>query len=557
MNENTYTCRICGKEFTSKYPRGFKTHIEKDHSLVWEDYLREYHPELGGYCLECGKETSYVNFTIGFKKFCSNSCGAFHEHRNRTTEEKNNITNKYKNTSLLRYGVENPSQSEKVKEKSKQTNLERYGVEHVQQAKTIKEKSKTTNLVKYGNVCVLGIREFQDKIKQTNLERYGVEYPLASKIVQEKSKETNLIKYGVECIGNSKIIRNRSLKRRRINHYNFFKTQLLENKHIEILDTKEEYSNSDTHRYFCKEHGEFESAGVSLQHVFCPCCYKEQKSKAEKSVKEFLDRYVSCETSNRTILSGKELDILIPEKNLAIEFDGLYWHSNLYKEKNYHLDKTKECITQGIQLIHIFENEWLNKRHIVESILLAKLGIFQKRLFARKCSVKIVPQETYREFTELNHLQGYVPAKLVLGLFHEDELVEVCSFGKSRFKSGEMELLRHCSLLNTQIIGGFSKLIKAWKKLNPNEDLYTYCDRRYSTGKSYEASGWTKVSESAPNYFYISKTGLESRIKYQKHKLDKILNNYDESLTEQENMSVNGFTWIYDCGNLKYKILKG
>jgi hypothetical protein len=465
------------------------------------------------------------------------------------------IQDRINKSCLERYGVEHYFQSKDFSDKSKQTTLERYGVEHSLQSNEIKEKVNKTCLEKYGVPWVLQSKDIQEKSKITNLDKYGVEYPGQSKEVQDKAKQTCLERYGVENPNKSDFIKEKIKKTHRSHRYDLFKAQLLQFKNIELLDSKEEYIKNDMHKFCCKKHGYFESKGTKFQCVFCKkCSVQNTTSKLEMEVADFISQYVSCETSNRTVLSGKELDILIPEKKLAVEFDGLYWHSNIKREKNYHLEKTERCEEQNIQLIHIFENEWLNKRPIVESILLAKLGIFQKRLYARKCSVKTVSQEAYREFVELNHLQGYVPAKMILGLFYEDELVEICSFGKSRFKKDEMELLRHCSKLHYQIVGGFSKLIKAWKKLNTNEDLYTYCDRRYSNGKSYEASGWEHTSTTTPNYFYISKTGLESRIKYQKHKLSEILSVYDENLTEQENMLNNGYKWIYDCGNLKYKI---
>jgi hypothetical protein len=546
MTKNTYTCRICGKEFISSNSVPLHNHIEKEHDIKWLSYLREYHPELGGYCFECGKETRFISYDSGFKRFCSQSCSTTYVHKHRTVEEKNNIKNKKIQTNLERYGGNAPASSDEVKEKASKTKLEKYGSETYNN----RDQAKETCLNKYGAENPFQAEEIKEKIKQTNLERHGVENPAQSEIIKNKARNTNLERYGVEyprqsetvtiklietnrriygtdypfqnkifyeklqniflekynCTSpmKNKNIAYKSSRVRRNNRYDFFKTQIFQFKNIELLDTKEEYINNDVHRYSCSIHGEFESTAVNFQDVFCKkCSVQKTTSKLEKEVSDFLSHYVSTiETSNRTILSGKELDIWIPEKKLAIEFDGLYWHSNVYKEKNYHLEKTLFCEEQNIQLIHIFENEWLNKRPIVESILLAKLGIFQKRIYGRKCSVTVVSTELYREFVELNHLQGYVPAKLVLGLFHEDELVEICSFGKSRFKSGEMELLRHCSKLHYQIVGGFSKLIKSWKKLNPDQELFTYCDRRYSNGSSYEKSGWTKVSESAPNYFY-------------------------------------------------------
>ncbi len=618
------SCKICTEVFDSSM--AYKRHIEKVHSLEWLSYLREYHPELGGYCLECGKETSFVSLPQGFKRFCSNKCGKksqITQNKTKSTKqerygdsgytnkEKANKTKlerygtmsynnreKAKETCLEKYGCENPFQAEEVKDKIKSVHLSNLGVEYPSQSKEVQEKiinsykerygvdwickseiivgkGNTTKLERYGTetynnreqatqTCLERYgcenprqnKDIQEKIKETCREKYGSDYTVTSSEVQEKIKTTCLEKYGTESPLASSYVHKKTVQSHRANRYENNKKVLKLFKNIELLDTKEEYINNEVHRYFCSIHGEFESVVMDGLRVICPSCYSGYNgvSTREKEISEFLTQYFTIESSNRTILGGKELDIYVPEKNLAIEFDGLYWHNNSRKEKNYHLDKTEECEKHGIQLVHIFENEWLNKRPIVESILLAKLGIFQKRIYGRKCSVKIVSQETYREFSELNHLQGYVRAPLVLGLYHEDELVEICSFGKSRFKSGENELLRHCSKLHHQVIGGFSKLIKAWKKLNPGQELFTYCDRRYSTGKSYITSGWEHVGTSAPNYFYIVNNSLVSRIKYQKHKLSGILETFDSDLTEQENMSINGYAWIYDCGNLKFKI---
>jgi hypothetical protein len=554
MNKNTYTCKICGKEFISANAGLLKKHIDKEHSLEWLSYLREYHPELGtGYCTICGKETKLDSFEKGFKLCCGHSCIMKYISNTMSQERKDSIKEKRNLTNTKKYGGNSPLCSKSVRGKSKQTCLEKYGVDNISKVDAINEKKKETTLNNYGVENPFQAEKVKEIIKQTCLEKYGVRNAAQADCCKDKTKKTNLERYGVEHVLQHDEVRIKIKKTYRENYFDTF-IKLLSYTNIKLLDTKEEYINNDVHRYSCKEHGEFESEGTQPQTVCCPLCVVQPKSNLEKQIVDFLSGYVNLETSNRKILSGKELDIFIPSHNLAIEFDGLYWHSNNNHDKNYHLDKTLNCEQQNIQLIHIFENEWIHKRPIVESILLAKLGIFQKRIYGRRCEVKIVSHEAYREFVELNHLQGYVRSPLVLGLYYQDELVEICSFGKSRFKTGELELLRYCSLLNTQIIGGFSKLINAWKKLNPEQELFTYCDRRYSTGKSYEASGWEHIGTSAPNYFYIRGTKLENRIKYQKHKLSGILETFDETLSEQENMSINGYNWIYDCGNLKYKI---
>ena len=150
-------------------------------------------------------------------------------------------------------------------------------------------------------------------------------------------------------------------------------------------------------------------------------------------------------------------------------------------------------------------------------------------------------------------MQGFAAASLRLGLFYNGEIISIMSFGKSRFKAGETELIRYCTKLNTQVVGGFSKLLKA-SDLN---NIVTYCDLRYSDGAGYIKNGFKIIGQSAPNYFYFKGPILESRQKYQKHKLKNILKIFDETKTEVQNMIDNGYLRIFDCGNLKLEYKKG
>jgi len=224
----------------------------------------------------------------------------------------------------------------------------------------------------------------------------------------------------------------------------------------------------------------------------------------------------------------------------------------LFINKDYHLNKTELCLEKDIKLIHVFENEWDNKSEIIKSILLSKLGRYDRKIYARQCKIKEISNDEYEQFVDLNHIQGYTPAKYRYGLYYNDELVQICSFGQNRFKKGEIELIRSCSLLNTQIIGGFDRLIKYFVSEHKPENLISYVDRRYFDGHGYK--NWTLIEKTNPNYWYISSNYiLESRIKYQKHKLFRLLDKYDENLSEYENMVMNGYTRIWDCGNLKYR----
>jgi len=237
----------------------------------------------------------------------------------------------------------------------------------------------------------------------------------------------------------------------------------------------------------------------------------------------------------------------------------LVWHSSgnsklPNKDKDYHLNKTEQCETQGIQLFHIFENEWLEKQEIWKSVLNSKLNR-TNRIYARKCSIRELDNSLYREFCEKNHLQGYGNASVKIGLFYNNELKTLVSFGKSRYdKSIEWELIRFCSKLNTSVIGGASKLLKYFERNYNPESIISYANRRWSQGNLYDKLGFNFVGNTNPNYFYFkpNENILYSRVKFQKHKLKDKLDLFDPNLTETENMYQNGYRKIYDSGNKKY-----
>jgi uncharacterized Zn finger protein (UPF0148 family) len=291
----------------------------------------------------------------------------------------------------------------------------------------------------------------------------------------------------------------------------------------------------------------------------CPICFPNNSS-AEVEIKEFLNNLgIEYIYSDWSTIAPQELDFYVPSHNLAIEFNGIYWHSELQgKGKDYHLEKTEKCSKKNINLLHIFENEWTNpiKQNIWKSIIKGKLGLHE-RVYARKCILKQVSKPEEKQFLEENHLQGYIGSQVAFGLYHNDELLCLMSFGKNRFASDvEWELLRFVSKQNINVVGGASKLLKHFMS-NFEGGIVSYADRRYSTGDMYKALGFQFSHFSQPNYFYfkISTSYLESRQKYMKHKLPTLLETFNPSLTEWENMANNGYNRIWDCGNSVWKAI--
>lgn len=283
----------------------------------------------------------------------------------------------------------------------------------------------------------------------------------------------------------------------------------------------------------------------------CPKCHPTSStSKDENDIFQFIRECVGDEEivrNSRGVVPHFEIDIYVPSRKFAVEFDGLYWHSSKNGiPADYHLKKTEACLDAGIRLIHVFENEWHFKKDIVKSRLADMLGIRQKTVYARKCFVADLDRPSAAKFLLENHLQGPVNSAVRLGLFCNDELLAVMTFGKSRFsKKYEWEMLRFCVKAGYHVPGGAGKLLKHFEKAYMPKSLVSYADRRWSQGGLYEKLGFTLDHASRPDYWYwnYKKSGfvLESRIKYQKHKLPKLLDKFDRSKTEIQNMNDNEY----------------
>jgi len=262
--------------------------------------------------------------------------------------------------------------------------------------------------------------------------------------------------------------------------------------------------------------------------------------------------------NSRSIISPFELDIYLPELNIAFEFNGVYWHNELYKEKNYHKNKTETCLEKGIQLIHVWEDDWNYKQDIVKSMILNKLNKSMNKIYARKTVVEeVTDNKLIRKFLIKNHIQGFVGSSIKLGLFYENELVSLMTFGKKRLfmnsksNQGEYELLRFCNKLNTNVIGGASKLFKHFTKNYDFSEITTYADRSHSNGKLYETLGFDFISKTPPNYYYVIDGNRKHRFGFRKDVLVK--EGFEPKKTEHEIMLERKIYRIFDSGSLKYK----
>ena len=220
--------------------------------------------------------------------------------------------------------------------------------------------------------------------------------------------------------------------------------------------------------------------------------------------------------------------------------------------RKYHYNKFKVYKENNIHLINIFENDWNDSKEIVKSIIKSKLGLNNK-IYARKCEIREINNDLYRKFVELNHIQGYSPASIRIGLFYNNTLVGISSFSKSRHdKNIQYENIRTCFLKNYNIIGGNDKLFKYFiRNYNP-ENIVSFCDLSYFNGNSYLNIGYKLKSITEPSYFYFKGNKTLSRVQCQKHKLEKKLDKFDENLSEYDNMLNNGYMRVWNTGNYKF-----
>ena len=307
----------------------------------------------------------------------------------------------------------------------------------------------------------------------------------------------------------------------------------------------------------CPIHGDFKQLpDCHLRGGGCPKCAK-QVSKAEDKICEIL-KCLNPQQRDRSILNGKEIDIYIPSLRIGIEYNGLWWHSEeLGKNKNYHINKLEECNKQGIKLIQIFEDEWVNNREICISKLkhLCKIDTIPK-IYARKCKIKeITNKRDAYDFLCKNHIQGKTGFTVGIGGYFNGRMVAVMTFKK--VKDGCWELNRFATDINYRCIGIGGKLFTYFIKNYNVENIKTFADRRWTIDKDnniYTKLGFKFNSFVRPSYWYykqsdgcvrLHKFGFRKQLLHKRYNLPL-------SMTENEMVKRLGYTKIWDCGLIKY-----
>ena len=286
------------------------------------------------------------------------------------------------------------------------------------------------------------------------------------------------------------------------------------------------------------------------------CSFYDNFSLKEKELADYIKSIYNGEvkTGCRDVLNGTELDIYLPELKLALEFDGVYWHSEDRKDRLYHINKSKACSALGIQLIHIYEYEWDSNREKITSYLKDRI-CGNKIIYARNCSIYKLNNKQSDEFFEQNHLQGtvhgsYITLALVTEIDGVDTIVSAMSFGKPRFNNNfDYELLRFANKTGLSIVGGAAKLFKCFLDNIDTGDIISYCNIDKFNGSIYKSLGFELDHIADPNYVWVKPDG-SVLTRYQTMKTKLVQYGFgNKDMTEDEIMRSLKCYKLYDSGN--------
>lgn len=439
---------------------------------------------------------------------------------------------KCRETCLQRYGTDHPMKCAVVKEKSKfnrKQSIERQGVSTV-------DKWRNTIQSKYGSFENY-LRIMTSKREETCLQKFGVKNVFDSDEWQKIAKERHIQKHGAL---NDSLLNNFTEEQRHI-----IQDPILLKEFILSLPCRTPLYVARCLGYTCGVAGSIIREKCENFGIIDVLDMNPFRSGLEQEVFDFIQSVYSGVIIRQTkkIISPLELDIYLPELNFAVEFNGDYWHCEEQVGKNYHINKTKACKEKGIFLYHIFEYEWLDNRknEIIKSQLLNILGK-SLTVYARSTHISEISKQECCLFLEENHLQGKDKSSVRLGLYLDNLLVEVMTFGKPRFNHNyEYELLRLCTRKGYNVAGGCSKLWSYFiKNYNP-QNVLSYCSLSKGTGKVYSILGMNLLRYTPPSYVWCKNNGNSK---------DSILTRYQcQMKKEVQTMRGRGYFRIFDCGN--------
>ena len=479
-------------------------------------------------CPYCGKDRRFEGFFEGYFATCGNKECKSEGIRNGNRSEKRDYSKQvtkmwqtYKEKTGYEHNMQNPEFKKKYFEDyQSKHNGEKCGV---CSQKAIENRKRTFDEKYDGNVY--------NALKEGLINKYG-SFPnhfkdIQDELVQKKKEEAQ----------------NELVSRLNIMGYEFIK---FVSKNIILIKCKRCNREFEMSRMFIHEHYR------NNDYKFCNYCdYKNMtfRSNFEENILETIKEFYNgnIETNIKHRFNGVECDIVIPELKLGIEANGIYWHTEQYKEKNSHINKKKILYDNGFFLIQIWEDEWKNP--IKHEIIVSRL----KEIFS--LNYKILPTECIysdnvqyvKEFLENNHLQGYISSTYKCGLYHNDELVMLMTVEKT--STDVLELSRICTKNGYSIIGGFAKLISHFRELHAGEKMISYadCDWYNFDENEYTAAGFRFVKLTSPNYSWCKREVRNTK--------PILIESHNKNKSEVQIMHELGYYRLYDSGSLLYEII--
>ena len=461
-------------------------------------------------CGNCEEKVAFIKFYKGYRKYCSRKCAVTDTHKNeevsksRISKMRECNFDSEKRKEMTRKSSEtksafDESKNEEINKKREITNIEKWGVANISENSEIK-------------------RKISEKLKE---------------VLPEAKRKKTLERISKTGFG--------------VNLY-----------------------TSETFSLSCpKCGGDFEiSSSLFNQRnrfgieICLSCNPNNNDSDFERKVSDFIKETYSGEVVDKCKKFKKyEIDIYLPELKLGFECNGLWWHSDRYKESDYHIKKMEFFSEMGIRIINIWEDDWKFKQDIVRGRI-ASLLKKNRTIYARKCEIRQIGTAEMSVFLTKNHIQGNVLSKIKIGLYFEEELVSAMSFGSFRKNLGReksdnsYELLRFCNKHGVNVAGAASRLFGFFVKSNEVLEIISYASRDWSVGDLYERLGFSYVKKTGPNYFYFHKDiGMRiNRYNFRKDKLVK--DGYDKDISEREIMASRGYFRVYDTGSLLYSYRK-
>lgn len=370
-------CKICGKEFYLSYERikGIVRSIKTDKNFVLA-------------C--CKSHTSLLQVKLFGSSLSDKELHKRIDEKKRSNIDENGLNSyqrgviKGKNTKMKNHNDPNYNNRPKMKRtkfinhgdsnynnipKNKQTKFDRYGDENWNN----REKCKETA---YNNIDELGRNSYDRGVEKTKITKLNDIDKFGRNSYQRQSLASALTQ--LKNWGTTSHTRTEHYRRSRFytdGHKNFddineefFRQNFIIDNHFDVKKCCDYFKVSK--QWVILKKRNFHITNIN----------KQETPRLQNEVVEYIQSIYQdvIKINNRTLIKPSELDIYLPYINLAIEFNGIYWHSILYREKSYHQDKTLKCLKKGINLIHIYEDEWINHKNYIKNILFDRIYCTEK-----------------------------------------------------------------------------------------------------------------------------------------------------------------------------------